>query len=231
VAAWSTLAQRLPVPMREPLGTALLQVGSVQVGSTDRGSFALTPDFVGHTPLAGLPAWGSGGPVCLRPEPSAGAFDGAPVDCAVSRDQRPRMAVPSPRFDAFASTGVVDRDGHAHAAVAVREPSGKLKLRIDDTPVLAPDGTFGAQLAMGDLDQDGEPDLATTTDGPDEALAVSSWTASEFRTRLRIPAPAGVRALAVCPPERDGEPVLVAVVGDEVWLVRATPTPPGWRAP
>jgi hypothetical protein len=225
-AAWSTLAPRLPVPMREPLGTATVQTGSIQVGSTDRGSFALTPDFVGHKPLAGLPAWSNGGPVCLRPEPSAGAFDGAPIDCAVSRDTRPKMAVPSPRFDAFASTSFVDRDGHAHGAVAVREPSGKLKLRIDDTPVVTPDGTFGAQLAVGDLDQDGEPDLATTTDGPDDALVVSSWTANEFRTRLRIPAPAGVRALAVCPPELAGEPVLVAVVGDEVWLVRATPTPP-----
>jgi hypothetical protein len=79
---------------------------------------------------------------------------------------------------------------------------------------------------MGDLDQDGEPDLATTTDGADDTIAVSSWAANEFRTRLRIPAPAGVRALAVCPPERGGQPVLVAVVGDEVWLVRATPAPP-----
>jgi hypothetical protein len=41
------------------------------------------------------------------------------------------------------------------------------------------------------------------------------------RERLRLPAPGGVRALAACPPEEHGEPSLVAVVGDEIWLVRA----------
>ena len=43
----------------------------------------------------------------------------------------------------------------------------------------------------------------------------------DLRPRLHIPAPAGVRALGVCPAEARGEPALVAVVGSEVWVIRA----------
>jgi hypothetical protein len=221
-APWSALAPRAPVPMREPLAGAVVAQGTVNVGSTDRGSLALTPDFVGHRPILGVPAWGGDGVVCLGPEPSAGAFDGAPFDCAVSRDVKPKMAVPAPRFDAFGAASVVDPGGGARPVVAVREPSGKLKLRMGES-LGAPDGTYGAQIAVVDLDQDGAPEIATSVDGPDDAVNVWSWagTGNELRGRIHLAAPGGVRALAVCPPEDNGQPSLVAVVGAEVWLVRA----------
>jgi hypothetical protein len=220
-AAWSSLAQRAPVPMREALAGAAVAVGAVDVGSTDRGAVKLTADFVSHAPLSGFPVGGVDGVVCLAAEPSAGAFDGAPFDCMLTRDPRPKMAVPAPRFDAFAAMGVVGAQGNAQTVVAVREPSGKLKLKVGDA-LNTPDGVFGAQLALGDLDQDGVPDVATSVEGSDDAVNVFSWPAGgDLRGRLHLAAPAGVRALAVCPPEEHGEPVLVAVVGGEVWLVRA----------
>jgi hypothetical protein len=221
-ASWATLAPRAAVPLRETLASAVIVPGAVHVGTTDRAGLTLTPDFAGHSLVLGVPAPGSEGPVCLLPNASVGAFDGAPVDCAVARDAKPRMAVPAPRYDAFASASVVDTQGTPRAVVAVREPSGKLKIKMGDA-VAAPDGAFGAQLAVGDLDQDGVPDIATTVDGVDDAVNVFSWPTSstELRGRLHLAAPAGVRALAVCPPEEGGEPVLVAVVGAEVWLVRA----------
>jgi hypothetical protein len=222
-AAWSALSPRTPIPMREPLAGAVVGPGTVTLGTTDRGGLTLTPDLAGHTPVAGIPAWSSEGLVCLRPNPSAGAFDGAPVGCAPSRDDKPRMAVPAPRFDAFASTTVIDAQGGPHGVVLVREPSGKIKLRSGDA-VSAPDGTYGAQLAVTDLDQDGQPDLAMSTDGPEDAVNVFSWPSPSsdlLRGRLHLAAPAGVRALTVCPPAEGGEPILVAVVGAELWLVRA----------
>jgi hypothetical protein len=221
-APWSELAPRASMPMREPLAGAVAVEGSVAVGSTERGFLSLTADFVAHTPLPGVPAWGGDGVVCLMPEPSAGAFDGAPFDCALSRDVRPKMAVPAPRFDAFAAGAIADVQGNTRSVVAVREPGGKLKLKLGDAAVPAPDGTFGAQLAVFDLDQDGAPEIAASGDGPDDAVDI--WTFSEGanpRARLHFAAPAGVRALAVCPAEEHGEPVLVAVVGNELWLVRA----------
>src|SRR5579883_1693068 len=74
-AAWSELSPRAAVPVREPLAGAVVEPGSVSVGSTERGALSLTPDFVAHTPLYGIPARGAEGIVCLQPEPSAGAFD------------------------------------------------------------------------------------------------------------------------------------------------------------
>ncbi|HXN31941.1 MAG TPA: FG-GAP repeat protein, partial [Polyangiaceae bacterium] len=190
---------------------------------TDRGSVSLTPDFGGRTPLPGVPAWGGEGIVCLMPEPSAGAFDGAPFDCSSARDIRPKMAVPAPRFDAFAAGVIADAGGDSRTVVAVREPSGKLKLKMRDAPPYPPGGTFGAQLAVGDLDQDGTPEIAVSADALDDAVDIWTWPSegAALRPRLHLAAPAGVRALAVCPPEEHGVPVLVAVVGNEVWLVRA----------
>ncbi len=224
-AAWSELAPRAAVPMREPLAGAAALAGSIAVGSTERGAVSLTADFAAHAPLAGMPAAGLDGVVCLVAEPSAGAFDGAAIDCASARDAKPKLAVPAPRFDAFAAANVVDAQGAARAVVAVREPSGKLRLKAGDAPAFSPEGAFGAQLAACDLDQDGTPEIAAGGEGPDDALDI--WTVSpdgtSTRPRVHLAAPGGVRALAVCPPEDHGEPTLVAVVGNEVWLVRATP--------
>jgi len=226
-APWEALAPRLPVPMRDPLGAAVVAPGAIDVGTTDRGGVALTPDFVTHAPLAGMPVWGGGAPVCLMPEPSAGAYDGAPFDCTLARDRKPKMAVPAPRFDAFAAWSSADAQGRAEDMIAVREPSGRLDLRSGDAPPRVLDGPYGAQLAVADLDQDGAPEIATTADGPEDAIDVVTVASpsEDPRPRLHLPAPAGVRALAVCPPEENGEPVLVAVVGDELWLVRAGEEP------
>jgi hypothetical protein len=221
-APWTALSPRAGVPMRDPLASAAIAQGAVDVGFTDRASLSLTADFVEHRPLFGMPTWGGDFVVCLGSEPSAGAFDGAPFDCTVSRDTRPVMAVPAPRFDAFSAATVVDPGGAVHPVVAVREPSGRVRLRMGDVQG-TPDGTYGAQLAVLDLDEDGSPEIATSVDGPDDAVNVWSWsgTGNELRGRIHLAAPAGVRALAACPPEAQGQPALVAVVGAEVWVVRA----------
>jgi hypothetical protein len=286
-ASWSTLGPVLPVPMREAMGAAVIAPGAVAVGSTARGGMRLTPALALDAPLVGLPVWAGDDVACLRPEPSAGAFDGAPIDCSLRGEARPRMAVPAPRFDAFAAAIVADAQGNAHAVVAVREPSGRLRLKAGDTLGLA-EGTFGAQLAVGDLDQDGVPEIATSADvlpggaqaaRADDAIDVATWswssvaagsapgtpsgpspaagaagatgatgwpgasegpggpTNAELRGRFHLVAPGGVRALAMCPPGDHGAPALVAVVGGEVWIVRAgvggaavPPAPPAANA-
>jgi hypothetical protein len=222
-ALWSALAPRAPVPVREPLAGAAFGASMVAVGSTERGALSLTPELAAQAPLRGIPAWGGDGIVCLMGEPSAGAFDGAPIDCALARDSKPKMAVPAPRFDAFAADLIAELQGNARTIVAVHEPSGKLKLKMGDAPTLAPEGTFGAELAVCDLDQDGLPEIATSTDTIDDAIDVWSWPSQGggLRPRLHLPAPAGVRALAPCPPEEHGRPALLAIVGNELWVIKA----------
>lgn len=230
-AGWDGLGPASAVPMRDPLGAAAVAPGAIAVGSTDRGGVRLHADLSMDAPLLGLPVWGGDGVVCLMPEASAGAFDGAPVECSLRREPRPAMAVPAPRFDAFSAMVVADATGVAHTIVVVREPSGRLRLKSGDA-LGVPDGAFGAQLAVGDLDQDGVPDVATSMDlpvagaaagKPDDAIDIATWTPGEpeLRGRVHLAAPGGVRALAMCPPEEHGEPTLIAVVGGEVWLVRA----------
>ena len=221
-ASWNDLTTRSTVATREPLAGAVVSLGRVDVGTTDRGGVWLEPDLTTPKPLAGIPSWGGQGLVCLLPEPSAGAFDGAPIDCTPSRDSRPVMRVPSPRFDAFAAANVVDASGHVGALVAVRETSGRLRLKVDDAMGFV-EGAFGAQLAAGDLDQDGTAEIVTSADGGEDAIDIFSVTSvlSEPRKRLHLTTPEPVRALAICPPEAYGQPALVAVVGDELWVVRA----------
>jgi hypothetical protein len=221
-AAWSDLSLRAPVPARETLAGAAVTTGAIDVGSTDRGSVGLAVDLGTPRALAGVPAPNGGGAICLVPQPAVGAFDGAPIDCAMTRDPKPAMAVPAPRFDAFAAASVADGRGGSFDVVAVREPSGRIRIKRGDD-VVVPDGAFGAQLAVGDLDQDGAPEVVGTADGDDDAIAVYTLdpAATELRPRLRLPVPAPVRALAVCPPEEHGEPTLVAVLAGEIWLIRA----------
>jgi hypothetical protein len=301
-ATWSALGPTLPVPMRDPIAEAVVGAGAVGVGTTDHGGLRLTPALTVDAPLVGLPVWGGDDLVCLRPEASAGAFDGAPVECSLRGEPRPRLAVPAPRFDAFGAALIADALGNARTVVAVREPSGRLRLKAGDALGVA-EGTFGAQLAVGDLDQDGAAEIATSADLPvagaqtarlDDAIDIATWSPGppgsaapagppgsasspaspgppgsraapgppgsaappgppgsagppgppgsvstgppgsattptapasplgpDLRSRFHLAAPGGVRALAMCPPGEHGEPSLVAVVGGEIWTVRA----------
>lgn len=222
-AAWADLAPRVPVPVREPLGGAVVGPGAVLVGSTDRGGVALAKDLLPPvTPLAGLPSWAGAGAVCLTAQPAAGAFDGAPIDCAPARDPKPAMAVPAPRFDAFAADSITSPDGRASPVVAVREPNGALRVRWGDAALTT--GPVGAALAVSDLDEDGTPEIATTSSGADEAVDVVDLDpkTGAVDPRIHLPLSAPVRALAACPPERDGAPAVAVVTDREVWVIRAT---------
>lgn len=214
-ASWATLSPRAPVPLREPLAGLAFVVdrersgGAVLLaGVTDREGVALGAALDVRGAIAGIPLAFSG--ACAVANPETSAFD-AVVACSGGA----RLGeAPATRFDAFAKAGV---GVGAEAVSLVREPGGKLHLRFGGRDAHL-DGV-GAQIAVADLDQDGVAEVVTSAESGDDQLSVVSWDGVSFKQRLRFPAPAGVRALATCPPE-DGVPALVAVVGSEVWLVR-----------
>ncbi len=218
--AWRDLGARAPVPLREPLGSAVAGDGTLWAGSTDYGGVSLSADLTKRDILAGLPVWGAQAPVCLLAQPSAGAFDGAPVDCAPSRDPRPMLAVPAPRFDAFAGAEIVGPRGATRPVIAVHEPSGRLMVKWGEETTGIP-GPFGVEIAVGDLDQDGSPEVVTTSESGDAIDILTMAGASGApESQIHLPSSDPVRAFAICPPGEHGAPALAAVTEHEVWILR-----------
>lgn len=230
--SWANLASRAPSPLREPLAAVVVspraKPGDIFLGSTDRGSIVADATLVTKRVLTGLPIPGADGEACAQANADAGSFDGNAVSCTVPTKGDPAVAFTAPvsRYDAVAAFDLVGKDGSIADVVAAREPSGKLRLRRTDRvanakPIEATIDGAGGQLAVGDLDLDGVPEIVTTSDGPEDVLAVTTWNPKgTLFPRLRLPAMDGVRAVAICPPEEKGVPAVVAIVGSEVWLVR-----------
>ena len=156
--------------------------------------------------------------------PSSAAGGAAKTAPPKPAEPLPIFIPPVAHYDAIATLDAIGTDGSVAHIVAVREPSGRMRLRRQELGAARPievvlEGT-GAQVALVDLDLDGSPELVTTNDGADDGIVVSSFAKGAVTARLRFPAKEPVRALGVCPPEDKGVPAVVAVVGNEVWLVR-----------
>jgi hypothetical protein len=219
---WSGLSRRAPVPLREPLAGAAFvptTAGARQllVGSTERESVALDAQLAVRAAFPGIPLPFGDADGCASVNAEASAFEGDVSACLP--DRQVRLTAPAPRYDALAVAEITARDGKSHRVVAAREPGGRLRLRLDGGEVKTMEA-IGAQLAVGDLDLDGVSEIVTSSDGPDDMLTILSYAGAEPKVRKKIAAPAGIRALAICPPEVRGVPSLVAVVGSEVWVVR-----------
>jgi hypothetical protein len=208
---WTTLGKRVPVPIREPLGGAAIEVGRALVGTSDRGGVATDDSFGAPHALMGLPI-GAGncapvGTARLMFE-GYGACDGPPPPVRSARES----------FDAASAFDLVMPNGEDVLAVATRE-GGKLRVRVGAADKASFDGA-GAQVALFDANFDGAPEVAFSSDADPDAITIASMLSAAPKIVNRIAAPAGVRALAACPSIDGGSAALVAVVGSEVWLVR-----------
>ena len=212
---WPALANAAPVPLREPLAGAAFASNALYVGTSDRGGVELGPDLVSRGALSGIPL---GAARCARVDPAAAAFAGDSRSCSAISEAS-ALAMPLAHFDAAAVASIVDAKGTERTATAARDSDGKLVVRFGTGTRSFDD--VGAQVAIGDLDLDGIPEIVTTRNvAADDEIDIWSYDGSQTRERKKIPAPGGVSALAICPPEATGAPALVAVVGSEVWLVR-----------
>jgi hypothetical protein len=202
---WASIAPRVPIALREPLAGAFIARGEgLLVGTSDRKPMVLDVDLKPREPLLGIPLPGTR-EGCAMIDPGASAFAGPISACRGPADDRPTVAEPGVKYFDAASL--------AEGFVLVREPGGKLH---PNDPKKTIEGA-GAQIAVADLDLDGAPEIVSSVNGDPDMLAIS---AADGRVRLQFPAPAGIRAVCTCPPEEKGVPGVIAVVGDEVWLVR-----------
>jgi hypothetical protein len=233
--AWPDLAPVAPAPLREPIGFASIVAAPgaaafLDVGLTDRGrSVRLDGELRALASFAGIAVPDGGGSACTH---VPGLVVTGTIGPCLPGDAAPLAPSVGGQYDAFASASLLSARGEPYAVWAGRE-RGALELR-DDAGHRAELESVGAQLAVGDLDQDGEPEILASLDTAnplDDAVVVRSWSRSapvplgsgssaRLREVLRIPAPAGVRAIAVCPPDGPGAAPFVVATADELWVVR-----------
>jgi len=206
-AAWSALSPIAPAPLREPLGLAEITAdGKLRVGLTDRKDglalsrdLAVTERFDGLLPVPG-------GACAVRQELGLLA---QLIDCTPTAP-RPRVPVV---LDAVAGplAGWVGREFSSTALVGPHPEVSKPPLHT------------GAQLALGDADNDGNPELAYSADTFDPAkdrLTLVTLDGKKATRRFELPAP-GITAIAICARrEGPGMTPLVLATGDELWLIR-----------
>jgi hypothetical protein len=239
---FSELAPVAPAPLREPIGFASLvaavTMGSpagtpsayVDVGLTDRArSVRLGGDLRTIATFAGIAVPDGAASACTR---LPALVITGPIGPCQPGDPPPLSPSIGGQYDAFASTRLVSAGGKPYTVWAGRE-HGVLELRDDAGHKGAVDGA-GAQIAVGDLDQDGDPEILSSLDTAnplDDAVVVRAWSraapiplgagpAARLREITRIPAAAGVHALAVCPPDGPRAAPFVVATADEIWVVR-----------
>ena len=226
---WAELSSMHPAPLRESIAFAMvahesaepLAPGDVIASITDRASairfdarLEVSDKFPGIavpdrdayacTHLAALTVTG--------PLSACDALSFAPAHPSVGE-----------RYDAFASAKLVTPTGKPFAVFAGRE-DGVLEV-FDDAGHKVTGPHVGAQLAVGDLDQDGSPEVLTSLDVPGgvtDAVVVYTWsrTTNKLKEVSRMPIAVGVRALAVCAPESVRHAPFLLATSDEIVVFR-----------
>jgi hypothetical protein len=217
---WADSSAIAPNPLREPIATcALPEPGRLWVGLSDRAD---TLDLSGS--LRVEHKWPR-----VMPWPGAGCtrrtglgYEGKARACPGSG------ALPEVDFgtavDAFASRALTNQSGQVHTLRVARAVGSDFARALDSLQpeVIVPN--VGAQVAVGDLDEDGLPEIVSSSASLDrraDQLLVRTVTGNgQLRERLRIPVPSGIDALAICPSDGRAMAPLLLATGDGIWLIR-----------
>lgn len=228
VAEWARLASVAPAPMREPLAAIAFvprgwpEGSLIDVGLTDRThGIRFDHELRVQGPISGLPIPLGNRSVCATLAPNA-AFP--TLSSCNPGDPPVELGQLSNPTDVVAMGDVITTGGDSFTVLAARDPqSGELRLLARGFMASLPG--VGAQIAIADLDADGDPEIITGADvlSPSEdALVIHSWQPGKApRERARIPVPQGVRAVAACPIDGPGSaPIAMATGGAELWVIR-----------
>lgn len=210
-----------PSPLREPIGAVALHPGShADVGTSDRAVLTRfdTAFQVGEQPDRRLP-WPGGG--CSR---FSGAFVSSQIEPCTAADPIPPLTALGWNVDAVAGAVLIDREGRLRTLYAGRRADTPEAVVIDSRGRSVRVPEVGAQLAVGDLDGDGEPEVLASLDTAEpshDAVVVRSWHRDgRLEERLRIPVGEGVRAIAVCPAESEAMAPIAIATDRQLWVVR-----------
>lgn len=227
---WKDLSPMDPTPLREPVAAALVSrpelydtytTGEAIVSISDRlRATRLDKDLKLVAGYYGFAVPDGGSFSCARLE--APTITGPLEACGTGTLPQRRSSVGG-RYDAIAGASLVSADGKPYEVWAGRE-DGVVEI-FDDAGHASRITTSGAQLAIGDLDQDGFPEILTSLDverGTHDAVVVYSWdrTKKAPAEKLRMPVAAGVQALAVCPPDSGGRSAFLVGTPAEILLAK-----------
>ena len=217
---WAEHSAVAASPLREPIAAgSLVAGGRLWVGLSDRAD-AL--ELSGVLQVAhkwhGVMPWPGGG--CTRREGLG--YDGKWQTCPGA------SPVPSTDFqtpiDAFASRVLVNQSGQAHTVRMARPVGSDAARALDSLHAEVSVPNVGAQVALGDLDEDGQPEIVTSSPSLErrlDQLVVRTLTDNgQLRERLRVPVPSGIDAVAICPGDGRTMAPLVLATGDGIWVIR-----------
>jgi hypothetical protein len=220
---WTDLSPISPTPWREPIGSVSFPAEAfLDIGSTDRArALRLDPELKPLAVLDGMPLSLPAGAMCARTQPGA-LFDKL-VRCRAS-DPPTQVKEPGFSFDAWATARVVASDGAVRDVWAARDASDAKLVVRDSAGHSLNVPRVGAQVAIADLDADGEPELITTRDvldDKDDGIAVRTWlTSGTLRERAALAVPTGVSAVTTCPADGPGQRSIVLSTRSELWVLR-----------
>jgi hypothetical protein len=217
---WADNSPVAASPLREPIAAcAVPEPGRLWVGLSDRAdtldlSGSLTVEHRWH---AVMPWPGAG---CTR---RAGlGYEGKARACP-GTSPMPEVDFGT-TVDAFTSRALTNHRGQVHT-VRIARPVGADFARALDSlqpEVVVPN--VGAQVAVGDLDEDGLPEIvsssATLDRRADQLLVRTVTDNGQLRERLRLPVPSGIDALAICPSDGRAMAPLALATGDGIWLIQ-----------
>lgn len=219
-ARWSDLSPVAPAPSRQVMASAWIGAGQARVGTSDRAhAVVLGPDLRIRQSLGHLVPWAPSQCAMV----SSTTIVPTPVPCETAL--RP-SAPNSDTSGVHAVAGAQISRLHAPPFIA------RATFDADTDQAILRDGNnrevslseVGAQIAVGDVDGDGQAELITsraTLEPAKDALDVHTWaTNGRLVRRFSVPAPRGIAALAVCPAEDLGLAPIVVATSDELWVVR-----------
>jgi hypothetical protein len=217
---WADSSAVAPSPLREPIAAcAVPEPGRLWVGSSDRAD---TLDLTGtlqveHKWHAVMPWPGAG---CTRR--TGLGYEGKARACPGS-SATPEVDFGTP-VDAFDSRALTSHSGQLHTLRIARAVGADFARALDSLhpEVIVPN--VGAQVAVGDLDEDGQPEIVSSSASLDrhaDQLLVRTVTDNgQLRERLRVSVPSGIDALAICPGDGRAMAPLALATGDGIWLIR-----------
>ncbi len=224
---WSDLSAVAPVPLRQPLGFATIveaprsaeASGYLDVSLSDRAESArLDPDFGQLRRMKGYAVPSGRSTACTS------IYDlllGSELAPCAARDAIPALIQIKHRSDALAADLLVTKDGTSKPLVALRRNGGLVVRGPKGDQVI---GRVGAQLAIGDIDQDGAADLVTTLDvlsrKHDRVELRTLLPTGTVKRRFKLSVKTGVDAVAICPPDGPGRAPIVLATNKQLWVLR-----------